>query len=404
MNRGPRCGGEVDPDDPTKSSPPLGKLSPGNTFIFFVNAITFSGSGYFPTLPEDTKWIPAFSIVELLISPRNMDSVVNGRIINVKSMRVSINQYDGLFQNGVASLGLPSTAEDGQRISTECKELYPAMSKDLEAEKTCFVVDGKKLTTCYMGEVPEVEVDRGPDTDMAALANPPQHIKIVVGNNSSFLQSEYVDVKIELIMKQTNTISTEHGCALLDVAFALGAVHLIVSYDARWSRSGSCYRAVPIIDTTILFASLKNVRSIEDGFATVAVCDVNGNPQTDDESGVEITKRVKLEKEDDDDPEDSAQILSVLTDKVFEDGVLELKVKVVHEDTSKSRGFHQDPMNNALSISGLGINCSKAYPFAFGVVCKNSEHSTPGIVQAFMSRGVQVSGLNRKRKAVKMSL
>jgi len=322
-----------------------------------------------------------------------MDSVVNGRIINVKSMRISNNQYDSLLQNGIASLGLPGTAEEGQRISTECKELYPAMSKDLEAEKTCFVVDGKKLMNYYIGEVPEAEVDRGQDTDMAALGNPPQHIKIVVGNMSSFVQCEYVDVKLELIMKQTNTVSTEHGCALLDVAFAMGAVNLIVAYDARWSNSGSCYRAVPIIDTTVLFAPLKNVRSIEDGFATVAVCGVDGIPDKD-ESGQDVMKRVKLEKEDDQDPEDSAQILTLLTDTLFEDGLLDLKVKVVHEDT----------MNNALSIMGLGVNCSKAYPFAFGVVCKNPENSTPGIVQAFLSRGVQVSGMNRKRKAVKMSL
>jgi hypothetical protein len=158
-----------------------------------------------------------------------------------------------------------------------------------------------------------------------------------------------------------------------------------------------------VVDTKILFAPLKNVRSIEDGFATVAVCDVNGIPDTD-ESGVELTKRVKLEKEDDDDPEDTAQILSLLTDNVFEDGVLDLKVKVVPEDTSNTRGFNKEPMNNALSIVGLGINCSKAYPFAFGVVCKNSEYSTPGIVQAFMSRGTQACGISRKRKAVKMSL
>jgi len=150
---------------------------------------------------------------------------------------------------------------------------------------------------------------------------------------------------------------------------------------------------------------LKNVHSIEDGYVTVAVC-VNGIPEKD-ESGQDVTTRIKLEKDPEDsdwDDEQSAQILTFMTDTRFEDGLLELKVKVVDEDTSKTRDYHTQPPNSALLIAGLGMNCSKAYPFAFGVVCPNPTKSTPGIVQAFMSRGPQTSGINRKRKALKMSL
>jgi hypothetical protein len=407
MNRGPRVGGVKESDSTT--TPPLANITPGDTAIFFVNSITFSNASAFPTMPTDTDYIPAFSVVELLIAPRHSESALQGRMLNVKSIRESSTQIDSIFQPGIENIGLPFSAEEGQRRAVERKELYPALMKDLEAEKTCFVVHGSKLTHAYMGEVPVVEVDVGAETDMAALANPMEYIKVVVGNMGVLGQADYVDVKLDLIKKQTNTVSIEHGCALLDVAFAMGAVNLVVCFDPRWSNRGSCYRAIPVIDTAVLFAALKNVRSIEDGYATVVTC-VNGVPEKD-ELGQEITTRIALETEDgesDDETQGSEQlahILSLKTEHRYDDGFLELKVKVTAEDTSTTRGFKASVSNTSLSIVGLGVNSSKAYPFAFGVVCANPSDNIPGVVQAFMSRGLTPGGgVSRKRKAIKMSL
>ena len=408
MNRGPRCGGVADPTDVSKYSPPLANLTTGDTFVFFVNAITFSGSGATPTLPADTDYIPAFTVVELLIAPRHIDSALSGRIINVKSMRESKTPMDAVLQCGVQNVGLPFSVEESQRRATERKDLYPALQKDLEGEKACFIVEGNKLTSAYMGDIPVAEVDNGSETNLAALANPPQFIKICVGNITGLSECDYIDVKLELMKKQTNTVSIEHACALLDVAFSMGAVNLVVMYDPRWSNSGSCYRAVPVIDTEVLLGVLKNVRAIEDGYATVVVC-VNGVPQKN-EDGVEITTRIKLEKEDNDDDdtdgddEQETKILSLKTDVRFDDGVLELKVKVTDEDTSMTRNYMQAAPNAALSIVGLGMASTKAYPFSFGVVCTNTKDNIPGIVQAFMTRGIVSAGMGRKRKAVKMIL
>ncbi len=77
---------------------------------------------------------------------------------------------------------------------------------------------------------------------------------------------------------------------------------------------------------------------------------------------------------------------------------------MTQEDTSQTRQYKEVPPNNALSIMGLGMNSSKAYPFAFGVVCPNPKDNIPGVVQAFVSRGQQMAGISLKRKAVKMSL
>ena len=191
------------------------------------------------------------------------------------------------------------------------------------------------------------------------------------------------------------------------MAFAMGAVHLIVCFDPRWSNRGSAYRGIPVIDTTILFAALKNVRSIQDGFATVASTS-NGVILTD-ELGIEVTTRIQLQYENegdcgDEDQEQSRQILALKTDTKFDDGYLELKVKVTSEDISTTRSFKGVPSNAALSIVGLGVFSSKAYPFAFNLVCTNADDNIDGIVQAFLSRGQQMNGISRKRKSRKMVL
>ena len=407
MNRGPRVGGVKDPEDTSTTTPPLAVISTGDTFVFFVNSITFSGSGVTPLMPADRDWLSAFSVVELLIAPRHIDSALGGRILNVKCIRPSTIHIDSFFQSGVDNVGLPFTAEEGGRRSTERRELYPALSKDLEPEKTVFLVKGSTLTHAYMGEIPVEEKEHGPDTDMALLANPQEYVKVCVGNMSSLSQCDYIDIKMDLIKTQTNTLSVEHGCAFLDVAFALGAVNLVVFFDTRWSSRGSCYRAIPVIDTNILLAVLKNVRSIHDGYATV-VSVLNG-VILKDEMGEEITTHIPLEKEDcdddDEDTEQTASILSLKTETHFDDGILQLKVKVTAEDTSTTRDYKECAPNSSLSIVGLGIGSSKAYPFAFDVVCSNPSDNIPGIVQAFMSRGQATGGGTfRKRKAVKMCL
>ena len=161
MNRGQPVGGVKDPEDASTTTPPLAILTTGDTFVFFVNSITFSGSGATPLMPADRDWLPAFSVVELLIAPRHIDSAPMGRILNVKCLRPSTTHIDSFFQSGIENAGLPFTAEECSRRAIERKELYPALSKDLEAEKTAFLIKGSILTHAYMGEIPIAEVDKG---------------------------------------------------------------------------------------------------------------------------------------------------------------------------------------------------------------------------------------------------
>ena len=74
---------------------------------------------------------------------------------------------------------------------------------------------------------------------------------------------------LDLIKTQTNTVSVEHGCALPGVAFALGAVNLVVFFDPRWSNRGSCYRFT--VQVEIIQASERrrnNFKGLKDFYLT----------------------------------------------------------------------------------------------------------------------------------------
>ncbi|KAJ1467814.1 hypothetical protein T484DRAFT_1755594 [Baffinella frigidus] len=428
MNRGPRVAGL--PDDnagPNAPAPPMYVVGSGTTFVWFVNTITFPSAAATTVLPTDIDWIPAMSLVEISIAPRHSESCLAGRGINVKSMRVSTMELDAVFQNGIESMGMPYSAADASRLAHERRERHPAILKDVEVEKVSFVVPSGSLTGAYMGELPPPCTDvKQPETkagepemgDPIAAANAVlasnEFVKICVGSGStSFPSSEYVDVPVACLQKQTNTRCDLHACAMLDVAFALGAVDLFCITDDRFANrgAGSSYRAIPVINTKLLFASLQRVRSVAADHAMVAVA-IKGVVQTD-AAGVELLERVELldeevdsDDDDDDEKNTTSQLLTLSTGVDYDDGVLELTVKVNEEDVTKThpKSTHSQ-LNVALALVGPGVKTTKGYGFSFSVNCVADEsRNVGGILTGFINRAPCGAGnVNvRKRKAIKM--
>lgn len=413
MNRGPRESGVQVEGGP--SSPPMFVLGTGTTFVMFVNSLTFQSASVMGVLPPDTDWIPALSLVEISIAPRHIDSCLSGRGINVKTMRVSETEIDALFQRGVESIGMPSSSSEASRRGTERRDLYPALLKDIEVEKVSFVVPAASIPGSYMGDIPLAE-KIGPVTSQAGVdevPSTPPFIKLVVGTGSVVFPScEYVDIPLSAIQKQTNTRSPEHACAMLDVALAMGAVHLWVICDDRWANRGdaSCYRAVPVLDTTILFGSLDYIRNITTDHAMVAQM-VDGVILKDSD-GAEILQKIELVEDDDESEsgsDDSDGLMLVLPTGVeYDDGFLDLTVKLTEEDLSKTKPSSVLPQSNvALAICGPGMHTSKGYAFQFGVRCAtNPLRDVPRIVHGYINRAPAGSGgvgqITRKRKAITM--
>jgi hypothetical protein len=420
MNRGIRQGPARDEgSDPNAPSLPMYKLATGTTFVMFVNALTFQSAAATSVLPDDRDWIPAMSIVELLITPRHSESCLNGRGINVKSMRVSTIEMDAVFQNGIDAIGMSFNAIDASRIANERRERYPAILKDVEVDKVSFVVRGSSLTQAYMGDLPSTEnmaIDSVGgagvgDTETAVVV--PEFVKICIGNgHPSFPNGTYLDVAIECLQKQTNTRSDTHACAMLDIAFAMGAVDLFCITDDRFASrgNGSPYRVVPVINTKIMFASLSRVRSIEKDHAMVAVS-VKGVEQLDADNNV-IIERINLHDEDDgsddDNPIDgSGRWLTLNTGVEYDDGILELTVKVDDENTNVGTNPALFPQQNAaLALVGPNVATSKGYAFSFSVKCASDEsRNVDGVLTGLVNRASGVGGsggISRKRRAVSM--
>jgi hypothetical protein len=449
MNRGPRVGGlRSDDADATSSAPAMYAIGTSTTFCMFVNTITFSSAAAMTVLPADVDWIPAMSLVELTIAPRHSESCLAGRGINVKSMRVSAMEMDAVFQNGLDALGMPYSATTASRLAHERRERYPALLKDVEVEKVSFVAPSTSLKHVYMGELPPAfekqpetkpgEPEMGDPVAAANAANACEFVKACVGSGTAaFPSADFVDIPVACLQKQTNTRSDVHACAMLDVAFALGAVDLFCITDDRFANRGlgSSYRAIPVINTKLLFASLQRVRSVSTDHAMVAVAlDNNGVVRTD-AAGEELLARVELVGDmdvdvgedggdDGDDTDDgtaaaaaaakprsnnnttTCQRLKLSTGVEYDDGVLELSISVLEEDATKTHaGCVHAQSNVALALVGPGVMTTKGYAFSFSVICAaDDSRSVQGILNGFINRapcgtvGVTV----RKRKAVPM--
>ena len=428
MNRGPRVGGVVVKTEDnvaasTGASPPMYVIGSGTSFVFFVNSLTFQSASATSALPQDTDWIPPFSLVEIEIAPRHSESCLAGRGINVKTMRVSTTEMDAVFQNGIDQIGLPYTADDAMRIANARREQFPALLKDIETEKIAFIVAANNIKGAYMGDLPEPEpVATGADaiqgdamvcafpTDVSAATAPPtaSFVKLCVGGGSTpFPNCEYVDIALSVLQKQTNTCSDTHACAMLDLALAMGAVNLFAITDDRWRSRGdrSCYRAVPVIDTAILFAPLQRVRTIATDHVMVATY-IAGVVQTVKETGAEVLERVELVEDAYDGDEDGSLSFKINTGVDFDEGKLELVCKVASEDLVKTRGDSVFPQKNgSLALCGPNVSTTRGYYFKFNIVCETDPaKDIPCCLHGFVNRasGGVSSGIMRKRKAITM--
>jgi hypothetical protein len=413
MNRGPRVG-EVKQEGKAET-PPMFAIGPGTSFVMFVNALTFQSQSATTALPCDRDWIPALSVVELTIAPRHSESCVNGRGINVKTMRVSATEMDAVFQGGVEGTGLPSCGAEASRRANERRETFPALMKDIEMEKVSFVAAAPSLQGAYMGELPVRAVavalppGEGDGQDEAGAGPPaPEFVKLFVGGakSTAFPSCDYVDIQLASLQRQTNTQSDGHALAMLDIAFAMGAVNLFVVCDDRWRSRGdqSCYRGVPVIDTAVLFASLQRVRSVGNDHAVVTLCGPDGHVRLGAD-GAELTEGVLLMHDEDEGI--SGSTLTLATGVAYDDGVLDLVVGVACENLSETKPLSVCPQRNgALALCGPGVHTSKGYAFCFNVRCaKDSSKDVPRILHGYVNRAAGsggAGGICKKRKATTM--
>jgi len=416
LNRGSAVGGVKAPGDDSTVKAPMYTIKNGMTFVYFVNNLTFQSSTVVTPLPTDCDYIPALSVVELLIAPRNAENCLQkGRGVNVKSMRLSSTTLDAYFKNGIVATALASTALEAKNRAMAHQEMYPAILHDEETEKLCFTVSGSNLKQCYMADIVDpsaavaapafVKVEDSAAASAvvpAVVSAAPAFVKVFVGGGTaSFPSCDYLDMPIEVLQKQTNTSSNEHASALLDIAFAMGAVDLLVTSDERLLNKGaSPYHCIPVINTRVFFSTLDRIRKVESDHAMVASINPRGE-YVFDEDGIVVLERVELEAKD-----GRGSTITIATGDTYDGGKLFMTVSVIEEDLTETRPKWDAPQKNpALALVGPGVKTTLGYYFRIDVRnAAEPANDVRGIFVGYINQASGSSSTTRKRKSIELSM
>jgi hypothetical protein len=201
--------------------------------------------------PADLDEIPAFSAVEIMITPSNAGHFNEGYGFNIARIRPCDFSLYSLQTPLGLSLLPPSYEESVARAETEA-EANPGLRKILDAKNTGFF--GRATQGSYVVKYSD-DVYRfvGPKTD----PNDPDstHLNVLSGGVYA------VDIRKDVLFRFTNAVSPDeeenarHACCLLDLASAAGALDFYVTHNEYLLRSDpnrSPFVGVPLIDTKAL--------------------------------------------------------------------------------------------------------------------------------------------------------
>jgi hypothetical protein len=192
--------------------------------------------------------IPAFSLVELHIASKNSDSAENKFSgINVMRVRrlpsdVSIHSVAGILDR------LPTCLNDALLAPSTKAFASPCISSDLVKDSVAFFCGVcSSDTTCSLVTL---------SADKAGVSR--EMIRLSGWSMDKSQNMNDVDLHADSMLRLTNTKKVEHVMALLQVAFAMGSVSLLVAHDAFLSKvNGSCLHGVALINAAKMFAGVK---------------------------------------------------------------------------------------------------------------------------------------------------
>ena len=262
------------------------------------------------------------------------------------------------------------------------------------------MVEGALLKRGYMGEI-ERDVAMDVEGDGATAPAVQEFIKLYHGSGdldaSTLGLSEYVDVPISCLQKQTNTTSNEHAVAMLDLALGVGALTLVTTFDPRLVNKGlSPYRAIPVINTAELFACLSQIKNVSATDAQISVLNPQGGFTTD-ENGVVVTERYEFEA-----AAGGGHTITLPVGKKYDGGDLYLTVGVEKQDLAVVRPTWDKPQkNNSLALVGPGTTTSAGLYFKFDVVTEGLP-DVLGVVVGYINKASGSSTASKKRKLVSM--
>jgi len=186
--------------------------------------------------------IPALSVCEISVAPKNEESVRNGWCIKITSVRpvgFSLHSMIGDLHLLSSSLSEARTRELALLANEQ-----QVLEKELETQSVAFLLQVRR----------EAQLDESGGTLKIVNLGDPFH----------------VEIPTEALLSATNCTRMDWACAMLEVAIAAGALSLLVVANDFW-KGGP--RAVPIVSATTLFSDVTGPGT----FKTPFLMDVDGN-------------------------------------------------------------------------------------------------------------------------------
>jgi len=186
------------------------------------------------TIPNGLLQIPAFTVCEVEIAPKNNEAITKGYGCTIKK----IKPRDLTLYSCLPDIeAFPPSFVDASTALLKHQQAQTYLTNDLVVNEPSFFIHV---------------------ADKAYLHEDPDQPAFVTLVNSGI---DPVDIPIATLMQYTNSTKNAQACALLEMAIANGALQLFVIHNDYWKGANtSALRGIPIINTETLLQSIVPAR------------------------------------------------------------------------------------------------------------------------------------------------
>ena len=231
-------------------------VAAGQTYKFRLHSFMFEEKKTQPSVfPQDLDVIPAFSVVEVMISPSNMKQFEEGWGIGLTQVRpCSFSLYS--IQHPLGLGLLPQSYEESVRQADGHVQTNSGLRKILEDKNTGFF--GRVVPGSYFIRYNEDFRLVGPKEDPNDQQS--KHRNVMDGGVFA------IDISREELLRFTNSGESEeedglvHATFLVELAAAAGVLDCYVTYNEyllRHDPNRSPFTGVPLIDSQRLLEFIK---------------------------------------------------------------------------------------------------------------------------------------------------
>ena len=214
--KGPRC------DDITF------ELHAGNALNFWLDEKRLGEIK--DTIPNGLLQIPAFTVCEIEVAPKNNEAIAKGYGCTIKKIKPRDFTLYSCLQDIEA---FPPSFIDASTALLKHQKAQTHLGNDLVTNEPSFFVHV---------------------ADKAYLHEDPEQPAFVTLVNAGV---DPVDIPLSTLLQYTNSTKKEQACSLLEMAIATGALQLFVIHNDYWKNAtNSALRGIPILNTELLLQSV----------------------------------------------------------------------------------------------------------------------------------------------------